>query len=407
MRYCVIILDGAAGWPLPELGGRTTLQASATFNLDALAREGAVGLAQTVPDGTEPSSSAACTSILGYDPVEDYVGRGAIEAASMGIPLAADEVAMRLNLVAIIDGVMASYSAGHIPTEDSRKLVTALAETLDDDTFRLYPGIAYRHILVVKGHKELLQARFTPPHDISDKTVAEYLPSGPGADILLDYAERARPLVAAHPVTGARAREGIAPTDVWPFWPGEAPSELVPFHGRRGIRAAMTSGVDLLNGLAVLLGIERLEIAGVTDGPDTDYVAQAKGALAALEDNDLVIVHVESPDEAGHAGDVRGKIEAIEAIDREVVGRIAASAADLRILAMPDHPTPIEIKTHVGEAVPFVLHGPGIAANGAEFFDESSAGGTGLFVDPGRGVMDLLLGRRGILGRRRARRRMG
>lgn len=392
VRYCVIILDGAAGWPLPEYGGRTTLQVASTPNLDRLTREGMLGLAQTVPEGTEPSSSAACTSILGYDPVADYMGRGAIEAASMGIDLAPDEVALRLNLVTLTGGAMTSYAAGHIPTEDSRALVTDIASHLDDDVFRLYPGIAYRHILVVKGHPELLEVRYTSPHDISDKQFAEYLPSGPGADLLLDYMERARPIIAASAVTASRAAAGVAPTDVWPFWPGKAPGGIEPFVGRRGgVRAALTSGVDLLNGLAVLFGIERLQIAGVTDGPDTDYAAQAIGALAALEEHDLVIVHVESPDEAGHSGDAEGKIAAVEAIDREVVGRIAGSADDLRILAMPDHPTPIELKTHCGEPVPFVLHGPGITSNGAETYDEAAAGGTGLVVDPGHAVMDLLL----------------
>lgn len=393
MRYCVIILDGAAGWPLPSHGGRTTLQVASTPHLDRLVREGMHGLAQTVPEGTEPSSSAACTSILGYDPIADYVGRGAIEAASMGIGLAPDEVALRLNLVTLASGAMASYAAGHIPTADSRELVTELASHLDDDTFRLYPGIAYRHILVVRGHPELLDGRYTPPHDISDKQVAEHLPSGPGTELLLDYMDRARPLIASSPVTARRAAAGVAPTDVWPFWPGKAPGGLVPFSERRGIRAAMTSGVDLLNGLAVLFGIERLAIEGVTDGPDTDYAAQALGAIEALEEYDLVIVHIESPDEAGHSGDVEGKIAAIEAIDREVVSRVAGAGGDLRILAMPDHPTPVELKTHCGEPVPFVLHGPGIPCNGAESYDEASAGGTGLTVDPGHRIMDLLLGR--------------
>ena len=391
MRYCVIILDGAADWPLPSHGGRTTLQVASTPNLDTLTREGMCGLAQTVPEGTEPSSSAACTSILGYDPVADYVGRGAIEAASMGIGLQPDEVALRLNLVTLAAGVMASYSAGHIPTGDSRALVTEVASHLDDDTFRLYPGIAYRHILVVKGHPELLEARYTPPHDISDKPYAEHVPSGPGAELLLDYMDRARPLIAASPVTASRAATGVAPTDVWPFWPGKAPQGLVSFAERRGLSAAMTSGVDLLNGLAVLVGIDRLQIAGVTDGPDTDYAAQAVGALEALGDHDVVIVHVESPDEAGHAGDVEGKIAAIEAIDREVVSRAMEYPGELRILAMPDHPTPVELKTHCAEAVPFVLHGPGIACNGAETYDEAAAGGTGMFVDPGHRIMDLLL----------------
>ena len=392
MRYCVIILDGAAGWPLPSHGGRTSLQVASTPNLDRLVREGTIGLAQTVPEGAEPSSSAACTSILGYDPVADFVGRGAIEAASMGITLASDEVALRLNLVTLSSGTMASYAAGHIPTADSRALVSELAEHLDDETFRLYPGIAYRHILVVKGHPELLDLHYTPPHDIPDKRVAEHLPSGEGAELLIDYMDRARPLIAASPVTATRAAAGLAPTDVWPFWPGSAPDALVPFEELRGVRAAMTSGVDLLNGLAVLFGIDRLSIPGVTDGPDTDYAAQAEGGRAALDDHDLVIVHVESPDEAGHAGDVEAKIAAIEAIDREVVGGFIDFGGDLRILAMPDHPTPCELRTHCGEAVPFVLHGPGIRANGGEVYDEATAAGTGLFLDPGRRVMDILLG---------------
>lgn len=393
MKHLVVIIDGAAGWPLRELGDRTTLQAAATPNLDRLVREGALGLAHTVPEGMEPSSSAACTSILGYDPVTAYVGRGAIEAASMGIRLAADEVALRMNLVTIEEGLMRSYASGHISTEESRAIVTDLADSLADETFRLYPGVAYRHILVVRGHPELVDLEYTPPHDISGQPVDGQLPRGAGAELLLDFMGRARPILDANAVNQCRASSGeLLATDVWPFWPGVAPSGLVPFAERRGVSSAMTSGVDLLNGLAVLFGIERLSIEGVTDGHNTDYAAQAVGGLAALDDHDLVVVHVESPDEAGHAGDVGTKIAAIEAIDREVIGRALGRGDGLRILAMPDHPTPIELKTHVGEPVPFVLWGPGIAANGGTSFDEESAVGTGLVVDPGYRVMDMLLG---------------
>ncbi len=393
MKYVIVILDGAAGWPIDELGARTTLEVAATPNLDYLAREGLVGLAQTVPEGAEPSSAAACTSILGYDPVSDWVGRGAIEAASMGIELADDEVALRLNLVALDDGVMASYSAGHISTVESRAIVEDIATSLDDDTFTLYPGVSYRHILVVKGHPELMDCSYTPPHDISDKPVEGRLPAGPGSELLLDYMDRARELLSGVGVNVCRAEFGATvATDVWPFWPGVRPTGMVPFSERRGISAAMTSGVDLLNGLAVLAGIERLVIPGVTDGSDTDYAAQADGALAALADHDLVIVHVESPDEEGHAGSVQGKIGAIEAIDREVISRVRMCAEEIRVLAMPDHPTPVEIKTHVGEAVPFILWGPGIESNGAAAYSESVALHTGLLVDPGKGVVDLLLG---------------
>lgn len=394
MKYCVIILDGAAGWPLPELGGRTTLQAASTPNLDRMAREGQCGMAQTVPEGEEPSSAAACTSILGYDPVTDRVGRGAIEAASIGIELASDEVALRLNLVTLQDGVMASYAGGHISTAKAHGIVADLAASLDDEVFRLYPGVAYRHILVVKGHPELMDSTaYTPPHDISDKAYADHLPRGAGARILLDYMERARPILNNSGINLCRVAEGSLPvTDVWPFWPGVAPRGMVPFAVGRGKRAALTSGVDLLNGLAILAGIDRLDIPGVSDGPDNDYAAQAEGGLAALVNHDIVVIHVESPDEAGHAGNVAEKIAAIESIDREVVARALAFGGELRILAMPDHPTPIALKTHVGEAVPFALSGSGIGSNGADGYDESSAAGTGLIVDPGHGVMDLLLG---------------
>jgi 2,3-bisphosphoglycerate-independent phosphoglycerate mutase len=394
LKYVVVILDGASGWPIVSLRGKTTLQAAETPHLDALAQNGTMGLAFTVPNGAEPSSSAACTSILGYDPVADYVGRGAIEAASMGITLKPGQVALRLNLVTVHGGVMASYSAGNIPTDESTAIITDIASSLDDETFKLYPGVAYRHILVVTGHPEVLDTTLTPPHDISDRRIAPFLPKGPGAELLADYMARARALLDNSGVNRCRGEEaGYVATDVWPFWPGAAPSALTPFAEKRGVSAAMTSGVDLLNGLAVLAGMDRLSIHGVTGDSDNDYAAQTEGALAALATHDLVVIHVESPDEEGHAGNVEGKIEAIETIDREVIARVVrySTDAELRILAMPDHPTPIEIKTHVGEPVPFVLCGPGIEHNHGHRFDEASAGATGLQLDPGRQVMDRLL----------------
>ncbi len=395
MKYVVVILDGAAGWPLPELGERTTLQAASTPHLDSLAREGRVGLARTVPKGEEPSSAAACTSILGYDPAADRVGRGAIEAASMGVTLGPDQVALRVNTVTITDGIMTSYAAGHISTEESQAIAREVAAALDDDTFTLHPGIAYRHILVVTGHPELMDTDYTPPHDISDREVAPHVMAGPGAAVLHDYVERARPLLQRSEFNRRRIAAGQHPvTDLWPFWPGAAPKSIAPFALKRGISSAMTSGVDLLNGLAVLVGMDRLEIAGVTGDSDNDYAAQAEGALDALGDHDLVVIHVESPDEEGHAGDVGAKVAAIEAIDREVMSRVIAYASgqEVRVLAMPDHPTPIPIKTHVGEPVPFLIWGPGVRANGALAFSEVEADSTGLVLDPGHQVMDALIG---------------
>jgi 2,3-bisphosphoglycerate-independent phosphoglycerate mutase len=392
VKYVIVILDGAAGWPLDALGGRTTLAAARTPNLDRMAAEGTVGLARTVPPGTEASSSAACTSILGYDPVGDYVGRGAIEAASMGIRLADDEVALRMNLVSLVDGKMDSYSCGRIPTEDSREIVLDLQKAFGGATFRFYPGVSYRHILVVKGHPELLGLSYSAPHDISGMPIEGHLPTGEGADLLTGLMDGARPLLEADPVNVRRREAGLTPaTDIWPFWPGVAPRSLVPFESRRGVRAALTSGVDLLGGLAALTGIDRLEIAGVTDGADNDYEAQAAGALAALADHDLVVVHVETPDEEGHAGDADRKLAGIEAIDREVVSRVLAHGGEMRVLCMPDHPTPVALRTHTADPVPFVLWGSGVAQNGALSFDEQQAASTGLVLDPGREVMDLLL----------------
>lgn len=392
MKYVIIILDGAAGWPLDELGGATTLEAARTPHLDTLAAEGIVGLARTVPAGTEASSAAACTSILGYDPIADRVGRGAIEAASMGIELAADEVALRLNLVSIADGAMESYSGGHITSAESRAMIDELASQLSDDVLRFHPGVSYRHILVVKGHPELLDLEYTAPHDITGQPVASRLPEGDGAELLVALMQRARPIIARSPVNAARVAAGkLAVTDIWPFWPGSAPQGLVPLRARRGVSAALTSGVDLLGGLAVLTGIDRLTIPGVTDGADTDYAGQATGGLAALDDHDLVVIHVETPDEEGHAGNIAGKIEGIEAIDREIVARAMRLPRPLRILCMPDHPTPIALKTHTDEPVPFLLWGDGIEPGGAIRFDERAAKETGIVVDPGHGVMDLLL----------------
>jgi len=395
MKYCVIILDGAAGWPLDGLGGLTTLQSAHTPNLDAMAEEGLVGMVATVPPGTEPSSSAACMSILGYDPVADYVGRGAIEAASMGIALADADVALRMNLVTIDDGAMRSYACGHITTAESTEIVKELASELTDDVFSFHAGVAYRHILVAKGHTGLVDATFTPPHDISGQLVEGRMPKGPDAEVLLDLMGRAHSVLERSAVNVRRVARGDLPaTDIWPFWPGLKPRGLKTFREKTGMSAAMSSGVDLLGGLAVLSGMDRLAIEGVSDGPDNDYAAQAEGCLDALGDHDLVVIHVESPDEAGHAGDVEAKIDAIEAIDREVVSRVMdiASRVPMRVLAMPDHPTPIELKTHVGESVPFVLWGESVERRGAVGYHEAVAAESGILVDPGYGILELLLG---------------
>jgi len=405
MKYAIVILDGAGDWKLPQLQDQTTLEAATTTILDMMASQGISGVARTVPVGMEVSSDAACTSILGYDPCANFVGRGAIEAAAQGITLAEDEVAMRFNTLTIQDGVMASYSGDNISTEDSTAIVTRLAELLNDDTFTLYPGKNYRHILVVKGHPEVLDFAYTPPHDISDQPVTDKeLPTGAGSELLWHLMQAAHEALKDCPTNKARIERGSLPiTDIWPFWPGTAPRDLTPFEEARGLRASITSSVDLLRGLAVLFGITFMEVEGVTDGLDNDYGAQALAAIEALENDetDLAIIHVEAPDEMGHQGDIEGKLRAIESIDRDIMTRLFSLARRLsteaggpgfRLLAMPDHFTPIETRTHEDDPVPFLIWGDGIECNGANVYSETACAGTGLTLDPnGYEVMDVLL----------------
>jgi 2,3-bisphosphoglycerate-independent phosphoglycerate mutase len=388
MKYCVLIMDGAAGLPLTD-SGKTCLELARTPNLDVMAKAGQVGLVRTVPPGMEASSACACMSLLGYDPVTYYRGRAGIEARSMGIPVGPGETVFRCNLVAVLDGKMADYSAGHISTEEARRLVAALNESLGNDRIIFYPGVAYRHILKLMGRADTLGANCTPPHDIPGEPVAGFLPKGPGSEFLLELMQRSEKVLENHPVNRNRRSRGELPaTTIWLFWGTGAIPDMPPFKQVYGLNAAMTSGVDLLRGIAGMMGMTILELPGVTDGLDNDYAGQINGALAALKRQDMIVVHVESPDEAGHGGSVEEKIRAIENIDREIVGRLLAWREDgLRVLVMPDHPTPIKTRTHNADPVPFLFWGSGIRTNGASRFIESEGRKTNLIIDPGYNIM--------------------
>jgi 2,3-bisphosphoglycerate-independent phosphoglycerate mutase len=393
MKYCVVIIDGASGWPLPECGGKTCLELAHTPNLDRMAREGTLGLVQTVPPGMEPSSACACMSIMGYDPRIYYKGRSAIEAASMGIPINKGEVAFRCNLVAVRDGRMWDYSAGHIGDKEAHALVDALNKNLGNNEIRFYPGVSYRHLCKIKGHPETLQAVCTPPHDIPNKPIKKYLPQGPGSEYLRDLMAHSVEVLRNHPVNKARQSRGEPPAAmIWLFWgSGEIP-KLPSFNKVYGLSAAMTSGVDLLRGLAKMVGIDNLDIKGVTDGMDNDNAAQAAGALKALEKHDLVFIHIEAPDEAAHSGHIDDKIKAIEQIDRDVIGRLLVYKKEsVRLLVLPDHATPIRVQTHVGDPVPFVLWGVGLKGSAAKVFSENDAKNTGIFIKDGYTIMSKLI----------------
>jgi len=393
MKYIVLIMDGSAGRPLPERGGKTCLELAPTPNLDAMAREGAMGMLRTVPEGMEPSSACACMSLFGYDPKVYYKGRASIEAYSMGISVGNGEVVFRCNLVAVREGKMLDYSGGHIGTAEARRIIETLNAELGNDSLRFYPGVNYRHILKIKGRMDTLEAVCTPPHDIPGRPVEENLPKGKGSELLLGLMKRSEEILRSHPVNRAReARGDTAPNTIWLFWGSGRLPDMPPFKEVYGLNAVMTSGVDLLGGLAKMAKMKELKIDGVTDGLDNNYRGQIDGAFEALKDNDIAIVHIEAPDEAGHGGSADEKIEAIGNIDRDVVSVIRArTGKGLRVLVSPDHPTPIEIRTHTPDPVPFLLWGEGFSANGAKAFSESEAGTTGLYIDPGYTIMRKLV----------------
>ncbi|MCL2807193.1 MAG: 2,3-bisphosphoglycerate-independent phosphoglycerate mutase [Coriobacteriia bacterium] len=395
MKYCIVITDGASGEPIPAFGNKTSLEQAYTPHIDALAAEGLVGLAQTVPEGLEPASNVACTSICGYDPRLYPIGRGALEGAALGIKLADDEVALRLNLTHVShEGIMVSYSTDNISVADGRALINELAKALNDEVFTLHAGMGFRGILVIKGHPGLMDTWLPAAHNISDEQVADYPPAGPEASLIVDYERRARAVLAASPINARRKTEGkLEATDVFLFWPGQRPENMKSFFSLYNKQAGITCGVDLLVGIASLADIKVYHFKGVTDGPDNDYAAQGKGALAMLETEDVVFCHVEAPDAEGHDGNAPGKVTAIEAIDREIISRLRQYGAEhpLRVLIMPDHPTPALTKRHTSDPVPFVLAGPGITPNAGLRLTEAEAAKTELLVDPGCQLMEKLL----------------
>ena len=386
-------MDGSAGEPIAERGGKTSLELAYTPNLNAMASSGLVGLAHNVPPGLDPDSAVACMSIFGYDPKVYYTGRSPIEAKSLGIDFGPGDVLFRCNPVTIQNGIVVSSSAGSISTEEGHQLMASLNEKLGTDKIHFFPGVSYRNILKLKEAEDTALAFCTPPHDIPGKPIAGFLPSGKGSDLLLELMKRSEAVFQDHPVNKKRIARGQLPaTGIWLFWGRGRMPVLPPFNELYGLRAAVTTGVDLLRGLGQIANMSILQIPGVTDGPDNNYAAQAVGGLEALKDYDIVIIHIEAPDEAGHAGLVEEKIKAIEKIDSEVVSRIRSWRQDkLRVLAMSDHPTPVKKRTHTSDPVPLLLWGDGFKTNGAKRFTEAEAKTTGLTVDQGYKIMNTLI----------------
>ncbi len=357
-KYVVLLGDGMADESLEELGGKTPLEVASVPNMDRMAQEGICGWVRTVPPGMPPGSDVANLSVLGFDPARYYTGRAPLEAASMGVEMGPGDVAYRCNLVTVKDGIMEDYSAGHISSEEASLLIRDLQETLGNEEFSFYPGVSYRHLLLWRDGGDAIET--TPPHDISGRPIRDYLPRGEESEKILELMERSREVLARHPVNRRRVEEGKNPaTMIWLWGQGERPS-LPAFRDVYGLRGAVISAVDLMKGLAVLLGMEPISVPGATGYLDTNYEGKARATLDFLrEKGDLVYLHIEAPDEAGHQGDVEAKIRAIEDIDSRVLPLLLdaahSSEEPFSILLLCDHPTPITIKTHTADPVPFVI----------------------------------------------------
>lgn len=398
MKYIVLLGDGMSDEKIAGLGDKTPLQAAHTPNMDYMARRGRLGLAHTVPHGYPPGSDVANLSVFGYDPRSCYTGRSPLEAASMGIELGPDDVAFRVNLVNLEARagtlLMKDYSAGHITTEDGHELVTVLQKELGNDEFHFYPGIGYRHLLVWRGGNEKVEA--TPPHDITGQSILDYLPSGQGAEKLISLMNASQLVFHNHPQYRRRLEGGKIPANsIWLWGQGKAP-RMETYAEKFGLTGAVISAVDLVRGIGVYAGLEIVKVPGATGYIDTDYRGKAEAALNALESHDYVYLHVEAPDEASHGGNLEHKLQAIEDFDARIVGPVLEGLKkfkEYRVLCTPDHPTPLARMTHTSDPVPFIVYGGEAAENAlVRGYDEESAGGTGLVVEEGFRLMELMLG---------------
>ena len=400
MKYVVLIGDGMADHPLSELGGKTPLQAAITPNMDKLAKEGQRGVVNTIPEGFSPGSDVANLSILGYDPAQYYTGRAPLEAASMGLELDEKDVAYRCNLVTLkynrekTRAFMEDYSAGHISSADAKSLIEALGQEMDVKDVVFYPGVSYRHLMVWKGG--MAGAECTPPHDIIAKEITDYLPLGPGGEFLRNIMRDSVDVLERHEINKQRQAGGGNPANsIWLWGQGKKPS-LPSFKEKYGVSSALVSAVDLTRGIGICIGMEILRVPGITGYLDTNYAGKAEYSLEALEKVDFVYIHVEAPDEAGHSGNYMDKIKAIEDFDSLVVGSVLRGMKgfeEYRVLLMPDHATPIEVRTHTAEPVPFVIFDSRSVRDNrdAAFSEEILDLEDALRITRGHGLMDYFI----------------
>lgn len=394
MKYVIIVGDGMADYPVKSLGGKTPLMVARTPYMDWMAKQGEIGLVRTIPDGFNPGSEIANLSIFGYNPIRYYTGRGPLEAASLGVKLAADDIAFRCNLVTLkFQGnkiVMEDFSAGHITNEEAKKVIIDLNKEMATNEIRFYAGVSYRHLMVLKNgaakFSNLEKLEITPPHDLIGKEISAFFPQM--REPILTLMKESQQLLKNHPVNQAREAKGLPPANsIWLWGQGPSP-KMITLKERFGMDGYVISAVHLIKGIGILAGLEVLEVPGITGYFDTNYDGKAQYALKGLKEKDFVYVHVEAPDEAGHMGDLRLKIEAIEVFDEKIVGAILKGIKEFKrykVLVLPDHPTPLSVRTHTADPVPYVIYSNEDAATSAhgKTFDEVSAGLSGISVEKG------------------------
>ena len=404
MKYVVILGDGMADYPVDAFDGKTILEVADKPTIDYMAQHGEMGMVKTVQDGMKPGSDVANLSVMGYDTKKCYSGRSPLEAASIGVPLKDNDVTFRCNLVTLSDEenyedkTMLDYSAGEITTEEAAELIKAVAKELDTDMIKFYPGISYRHLTVWEGGSTNVE--LTPPHDISDKKITDHLPKGDGADTLLEMMKKSEKILREHPVNKKRVAEGKNPaTSIWVWGEGTKP-QLDNFEEKFGLKGSVISAVDLIKGIAKCAGMNSIDVEGATGNCDTNWEGKAQAALdAILNGSDFVYVHMEAPDEMEHQGAPEKKKFAVETIDKKVVkflkDELEKRGIDYRMMILPDHPTPIKLKTHVSDPVPYIIYDSTDETdkNANLTYTEENGKKTGIYIEEGYTLMNRFLGK--------------
>lgn len=400
MKYVVLLCDGMADYPVVELQNKTPMECAVKPNMDKLAKDSRVGLVKTVADGLKPGSDVANLSVLGYDPKVYYTGRSPLEAGSIGIDMKSSDVSFRCNLVTLSeeknyeDRTIIDYCAGDISTEEAHELIDFLGEHFNNDEFKFYGGVSYRHCLIW-NNGTLDIGTLTPPHDITGRKIKEYIPTHPNIKKLYEMMVKSYELLKEHPVNKARVARGQRPANsIW-LWGEGKRAELTPFKEKYGLNASMISAVDLLKGIGKFSKMHVVDVKGATGYLDTNFKGKAEAAIKELENGkEFVYIHVEAPDECGHRAEIENKVKAIEYIDEKILGKILIALDkydDYKIMICPDHPTPLALKTHTNDPVPFLMYKKSRKENGVEKFSESTAKSTGYIVDKGPELMSLFI----------------